>query len=281
MGAARHFMRWRWLLVLAFGASPVDWNNPEASSGISLRMSPRGYSNTARRKFMVSWNSLEKYVEALEKGSTTPAPEWEALGLFDADGQQHQMNGNELQIPAEYYSPIRIKPKAGDFIKQLKKEEVSHIEVRAIDVSPTHPNGINPFALAFSELLILSGLGEKQELLTSECRAMANQLQNAAATGKLHLIEEQKYKGIEFLNSLKPLAESLGGIYEEALLLVIERISGEALLPAHSLKVGFADALLRSQKNTELLRKVKVPEMQMKAFAEKAKKSLEEKQKLG
>ena len=63
-----------------------------------------------------------------------------------------------MQIEAEYYTPIRPKPPAGNThrpIVALREEGVAYLEVRTLDLNMMHPAGINQMQLRFVEALLI------------------------------------------------------------------------------------------------------------------------------
>ena len=177
LGAVRNVRRLDWLLLYLFGASPalsksflgdrqmgalqtmdsVTLCEPFATS---LRMSDLGYHNSAQAKLTVSANSLAEYVRDLSAATYSPRPEFAALGV-KVDGEYHQLSANQLQIENEFYSTIRPKrvteanerPTAA-----LTRGGVQYIELRALDISPWDPVGINQRQLRFLEVFLIHAL---------------------------------------------------------------------------------------------------------------------------
>jgi gamma-glutamylcysteine synthetase len=91
------------------------------------------------------------------KGSQNHAP-FSRLGLNDAQGEPIQINDHVLQIENEYYSLVRPKqvPQAGETPSQaLSNRGVGYVELRAVDVNPYSPIGINEDTAGFLEVLAL------------------------------------------------------------------------------------------------------------------------------
>ncbi|ADU66387.1 glutamate--cysteine ligase [Desulfurispirillum indicum] len=169
----RNFLRLRWLFVYLYGASPVvdssyttkalealqlvgtdTYGLPYATS---LRMSHFGYSNEEQRNFRVCYNTLERYISDLRRAMSMPDSRYEALGLY-RDGQQVQLNANVLQIENEYYAPIRLKnsPEPGETqLESLERSGVRYIEVRASDLNPYNPFGLECDRLYFLHMLLI------------------------------------------------------------------------------------------------------------------------------
>ena len=154
-GMIRNFLRYSWLMIALFGASPtlcksflrqssselhvLNGGTLYAPEGTSLRMSDLGYQNNRQHQFTVSRNSLEEYVHDLEHACSTIEPDYLKYGTVP-EGKFEQLNANILQIEAEYYSPIRPKRIAKERpLAALSKYGVEYIEVRVVDLDPYEP----------------------------------------------------------------------------------------------------------------------------------------------
>ncbi len=166
----RNFQRYSWLLVYLFGASPALCKSflagrehqldtfdhtlykPQATS---LRMSDLGYQNNAQSSLAISYNNLDEYVESLTHAIKTPEAAYEKIGVKDAAGNYQQLNANILQIENEDYSSIRPKltiNKGERPTTALQKRGVEYIEIRALDLNPFEPVGINQQEIRFLDL---------------------------------------------------------------------------------------------------------------------------------
>ncbi len=169
----RNFHRHGWLIPLLFGTSPAVCRSFLPGAGhrfqefdpytfylpyaTSLRMSDIGYMNKNQAALNVSYDSLEGYVDTLTRAIETPYPEYEAIGVL-VDGEYRQLNANVLQIENEYYSFIRPKRTTDSGEKPtvaLRRRGVEYVEVRAIDVSPFDPDGVNQEQLRFIEAFLV------------------------------------------------------------------------------------------------------------------------------
>jgi glutamate--cysteine ligase len=168
----RNYRRFGWLVLYLFGASPavgrsflndahaklptLDAATAYEPFGTSLRMSDIGYRNRNQAEAAVSVNSLEHYVRDLRLAMGTRHAPYEKLGVRVGD-EYRQLNANILQIENEYYSFIRPKrvvrpgesPSAA-----LLRAGVEYVEVRALDVSPFDPVGVNQNKLRFMEAFL-------------------------------------------------------------------------------------------------------------------------------
>lgn len=179
LGQVRNLYRFGWLLLYLFGASPavdatflrcrgmeppmlekLDGETFYAPYGTSLRMSEIGYRSSVQARLEVDLNSLEGYIESLWQATQTPCDEYEKIGLREGD-RYLQLSTALLQIENELYSPIRPKasPKGEErLLCRLAKEGVSYVEIRALDLNPFLPLGIDREGLAFLELFALYAL---------------------------------------------------------------------------------------------------------------------------
>ncbi|BCX80502.1 glutamate--cysteine ligase [Methylomarinovum caldicuralii] len=171
----RNVLRYGWLLLYLFGASPaVDRRFLTCRGGIpqgfeeltpdtfappfatSLRMSDIGYKNKTQAALFISTNTLDEYVRSLCHAIETPHPPYQAIGVKVGD-RYRQLNANILQIENEYYSPIRPKQIARPYEKPtlaLKRRGVRYVELRALDLDPFEPLGIGVGQMRFLELFL-------------------------------------------------------------------------------------------------------------------------------
>ncbi len=171
----RNMLRIGWLIPYLFGASPAvcksfvggeegrldsfdefTFYEPYATS---LRMGDIGYQNNKENEngIKANYDSLQRYVESLERAIETPCPEYEKIGV-KVDGKYRQLNANILQIENEYYSTVRPKQiLQGNEkpIRALQRDGVRYIELRSLDVNGFDPMGINEEQLRFLETLML------------------------------------------------------------------------------------------------------------------------------
>jgi glutamate--cysteine ligase len=174
LGAVRNVRRLDWLLLYLFGASPalcksfvrgrgpthleeLDGGTLYGPHATSLRMSDLGYRNSAQANLVVSANSLEEYVRDLYQATHAPRAEFERIGVKIA-GEYRQLNANQLQIENEFYSTIRPKrvTRQGERpTAALRRGGVQYIELRALDISPWDPVGINQRQLRFLEVFLI------------------------------------------------------------------------------------------------------------------------------
>ena len=170
----RNFHRHSWVLYYLFGASPVldssffgdrtpkleqygknTWGLPYATS---LRMSDLGYTNSAQQDLHIGYDSLKDYIATLSNAVQKSYPAYEKIGVKDSNGNYQQLNANILQIENEYYSEIRPKRVADSGerpVNALARGGVEYIEVRALDINPFLPVGIDATESRFLDAFVL------------------------------------------------------------------------------------------------------------------------------
>ncbi|OEF04075.1 glutamate--cysteine ligase [Vibrio genomosp. F10] len=172
-GLIRNYYRFGWLIPYFFGASPalcssflkgretkLPFENinqtlylPHATA---LRLSDLGYTNSAQSILRIGFNSLDQYLEGLNKAIRTPSDEFADIGV-KVDGKYQQLNSNVLQIENELYAPIRPKRVAKSDEKPseaLARAGVEYIEVRSLDVNPFSSVGITEEQVRFLDLFL-------------------------------------------------------------------------------------------------------------------------------
>lgn len=169
----RNFHRYSWLLLYLFGASPaackcfvqdrehdlqeLDETSLYLPDATCLRMGNLGYKSEAQKSLFVCYNELDSYVECLHGAMNTPYPDYEAIGQ-KKDGEYLQINTNLLQLENEFYSTIRPKRvvKSGQRpLDALTQDGIEYIEVRALDLNPYLPFGIDSEQIHFLDSFLL------------------------------------------------------------------------------------------------------------------------------
>lgn len=169
----RNFHRHSWLLLYLFGASPAvcrcftrgrehnledfDAHTLYRPYATCLRMGNLGYRSDAQRSIFICYNELDNYIESLHRALSTPYGPYEAIGM-EHDGHLQQMNTNLLQLENEFYATIR--PKRADEsgrrpLEVLKADGIQYIEVRALDLNPFLPLGIDERQIRFLDAFLL------------------------------------------------------------------------------------------------------------------------------
>lgn len=236
--ALRNFQRIGWLVPYLFGASPAmcstflggrdlkfasfDAHTLYEPHATSLRLSDIGYKNNNQARIGVTYNSLADYVATLGHAISTPAAEYERIGV-KVDGEYRQLNANILQIENEFYGSIRPKQpiESGERATlALKRRGVMYLEVRALDVNAYDPVGADEPALRFIEaLLLLCLLSDSPPTDAAEQAAIGRNQLAVARRGREPGLELQrcgtpvslKDWGLELVAELDPLCQLLDG----------------------------------------------------------------------
>ncbi|AAK79506.1 glutamate--cysteine ligase [Clostridium acetobutylicum] len=190
----RNFLRYHWILIYLFGASPIcdsTYNSvifkelekiekccPHCAGKIknfnryatSLRVSRFGYSDTDEKKYTVYFNSLREYETKIKKMMETESNKYSKLGIYK-DGVQIQLNGNLLQSESEFYAPIRFKrniKKGETQLTALVNRGVEYIEIRILDVNPFDKVGISVEQMNFLQVFNVFCLFEESKSIDEE-----------------------------------------------------------------------------------------------------------------
>lgn len=175
-GMIRNIQRHGWLVLYLFGASPAFSQSfftsraPHADAfehfdattlyqpyATSLRMSDIGYRNDSQSGLDICFNRLDDYCASLIKAINTPHPPYERIGV-KVDGEYRQLSANILQISNEYYSPIRpkqISRSCDSPTMALRRYGVRYVELRSLDLSPEHPDGLSLPQMRLLEVFLL------------------------------------------------------------------------------------------------------------------------------
>ena len=199
---ARQFIRYQWLLIYLYGASPLAedkyfTNGVKPSDFVrSLRTSRFGYVNEEDIK--VSYGSLEKYIE-------------------DITG--YVQNGM-LIAEKEFYSSVRFR--GADTIVKFPKQGIKYIEFRLFDLNPFAPFGILEKDIRFVHLFIKT-LVWLEEVDKSTSESLGYEYSEKVALS--HPFSKVMYEdeGIWLLNKMKELVVELG-LYESDVDLINEKI---------------------------------------------------------
>ncbi|AWB67851.1 glutamate--cysteine ligase [Saccharobesus litoralis] len=171
----RNLKRHMWILPYLFGASPAlcssflsgkEVNLPFEKVGkgtlylpyaTSLRLSDLGYTNDAQADLNIEYNCLYQYIDGLRRAINLPSAEYEKIGV-KVNGEYRQLNANVLQIENEFYSSVRPKrvTNSGESpTDALERRGIQYMEVRALDVDPFSPEGVNEQQIRFIDLFLM------------------------------------------------------------------------------------------------------------------------------
>ncbi|MGA2654989.1 MAG: glutamate--cysteine ligase [Gammaproteobacteria bacterium] len=264
-GIARNYLRYGWLIDYLFGASPVfdaSFLTHQVPTGLmsfkkhtlyapyacSLRMSDLGYHNATQKKLNISFNSVSEYAQGLKHAISTPYLPYQVL--FEKFGKDAQINANLLQIEAEYYAhirPKRVLAKSERQSQALLQQGVEYLEVRAIDINPYEPLGINALQIDFTRLFLLYCLLSDSPPFTDEEQAsIAYNTQTVVFSGRkpgcvLHAKDNKPILLTDWARSIFSELEEIAGFldkgtfdkrYQHALNHFKEKVEHPELLPS-------------------------------------------------
>jgi glutamate--cysteine ligase len=244
-GLIRNFIRLTPLVTFLIGASPSvcrcfmtgrDHQLLPLISGTlylpyatALRMGRFGYQNSAQKELGIHYNDLNGYLDGIQKAVRTSYAAFSRLGLDDDAGEPIQINDHVLQIENEYYSLVRPKqvPESGETPSEaLANRGVGYVELRAVDVNPYSPIGINEDTAGFLEVLALYCLlKDSPSLFDDELEVVEqnqNEVVNRGRAPNATIIENGQAIEIEtwvnsYLIQMKPLAVSLDQAHNSTL----------------------------------------------------------------
>jgi glutamate--cysteine ligase len=311
----RNFRRHAWLLLYLFGASPAVCSSfvegrrhalEELAPGTlylphatSLRMGRLGYLSEAQDSLAVSYNSLESYTACLDDVLTRPYAPYAAIGIREGN-EYKQLATSLLQIENEFYSTIRPKRviRPGERpLHALRERGVEYVEVRAMDLDPFSPIGINADTVRFLDVFLLHCLlTDSPPDTREELQAIGRNKLRAASRGRepgLRLdrqgnMVELRGWGTQVLAECEPIAQALdrahaGAAYREALAAAVRAVDDPAPLPSarvlaemqQSYGSSYAHfALARSLEHAKTLRSEPLPAETEARFARLAKESI-------
>ena len=188
MKLARQFLRYQWLLVYLYGASPSaedkyfsDNNKPDGFVR-SLRTSQYGYVN--EKDIVVSYDSLEKYIE-------------------DLTGY---VKNKKLIAEKEFYSSVRFRGE--DTVAKFPQKGIKYMEFRLFDLNPFAPFGILEKDVRFIHL-VLKTLVWIEEVDKKNSQKIGYEYSEKTALSNPLSVSEYLEEGLWLLNQMKELAEVL------------------------------------------------------------------------
>lgn len=261
LGLIRNALRWKWLLPLLFGASPAVspsffkgqnstlelWGEDTlvGSQATSLRLSDLGYTNSTQSKFLISYNTLEEFVRDLQHIVHLPVPEYSRIPL-KKDGEYCQLSQNLLQIEAEHYAllrPKRVLKSEERLLTALTREGIEYIEVRAVDLNPFSPIGIEPETTGVLDAFLLL-------CLFTESPPLSDQEQYAIAAKHAQVVQWGRKPGLTLTDGAGRTREVLDWASE-----LLEGMAAVAIVLDKSYRVStFSEACQRA------LEQVKAPD---------------------
>ena len=203
----RNLLRLGWLVAYLWGASPAtcrrflarnpsDYDLESFTPGTyygphatSLRLGGIGYQNNlgASTGVHADYNSLASYTRSLRQATSTPCPAYERIGVRQT-GKYLQLNANRLQIENEFYSAVRPKcvPHGNERpTRGLRLRGVEYVELRALDVNPFEPCGIDLAAMRLlTALIVYCLLDDSPGMSEAEQQEAHGNMQRVAQRGR-------------------------------------------------------------------------------------------------
>lgn len=133
MHVAQQFMRYQWVFVYLFGATPASFAGyaPGADLSVPVRSVRSGQAGFPT-SITGDYRSLEHYVTRLESA----------------------LASGELLRASQYYEPVRVKGLRGKAPHQLRAG-ISHLELRAFDLNPTTSTGVTADQLRLIQVMAM------------------------------------------------------------------------------------------------------------------------------
>jgi len=212
-------------------------------------MSQLGYFSKIQSQNAVSFNQLDEHLRDLKYMLETPSAEFQKIGEYQHE-KRIQMNENILQIEAEHYARIRLKPKHGPGERPLHalKRGVNYLETRILDLNPFCETGLDLTTMHFMHLLLVYCLFEKSPpIAKDERRIICENQDKVALTGRkkgLKLIKDVTLKEISLKNWSLEIMDQMREVaslfdkgdpqkrYQNALELQIEKVNYPYLTPS-------------------------------------------------
>jgi glutamate--cysteine ligase len=272
----RNFHRNSWLLVYLFGSSPaagrcftqgrehnldeLDQYTLYKPDATCLRMGDLGYKSDAQRSIYVCYNDLNNYIDSLYSALSTPYPPYQEIGLQNNAGDYLQINTNLLQLENEFYATIRPK-RVGDGkrpLQLLKEKGIQYIEVRALDLNPFLPVGIDAEQIRFLDaFLVYCLLADSPDCVEAENREIEKNLALTVSRGReaaLQLNRNGSPIGLrdwahELINDIAHSAALLDNahdtvLYSESVVQQSAKVTNPELTPSARVLQGMMDQSL-------------------------------------
>lgn len=251
LGMIRNIFRYGWLLSLLFGASPslsktfFNPNNiipdflkvfdfdPETligPSATSLRLSDFGYHNKSQMDLLISYNSLPEFLKTMNDAIHTPDPVYKHVGIKE-NGQYKQLSDGMLQIEDEYYALVRPKcvVALGERkLYALRDRGIEYLEVRALDINPFLPLGIDEHAVHILDSFLMMCLIEESPLLMpAEMRNISRHHHHVVQWGRgSSTVMEQAKHVIKKMQSVACILDKAyhHSLYQEACSMALKQV---------------------------------------------------------
>lgn len=225
LNLARKFLRYQWILVYLFGASPLAddsfYNQPTDKFEFpvrSIRNSRLGYVNKADVSF--TFDSLAEYVDELEQN----------------------VRDGRLIAEKEFYSNVRLR--GAKTARDLLTNGISYLEFRIFDIQPNHPYGFSIEDILFVEYFLLYLIWRDEDVdMTGVLEGIMLKTTTAeeSATGFSHFYDEgmdlladmqDMLVAIDAPASITEIVETMKQRFEDPAQTPAAKIVAEASTPA-------------------------------------------------
>ncbi len=213
----RNLMRYRWLLIWLFGKSPKtedsfkvksftsdSYESVHCPKGISLRNCRTGYRN--KEDYYIDYSNTESYHQSIR-----------AL-----------VNSGKLSFDKELYHPVRVK-----YLDQ--DPQISHIELRLLDLDPLEKTGISETSLYFFHLFAIyclflnekSNFNKDEQIIANAnhdlvaCFGLEDDMEISLFTGKLIKAHERV---LTFINEMSDFVNKNGLLKNEQYQSAFEKV---------------------------------------------------------
>lgn len=198
---ASNFLRYQWLLVYLFGATPVAENHfftgpffkdKELPNGPmrSLRNSEFGFTNNP--KVVVRYDSVEHYAGDLQEAVLT----------------------GKLRKEREYYGDVRLRGIVKDSVSLLE-DGIQYLEMRSFDNDPFEVSGLSEETLQFIHLFFITMLCLPEKVAAPETE-VGNELTKQVASEHPFSKTKMKEEGYWLLGQMQYVITTLELPYDYA-----------------------------------------------------------------
>lgn len=203
MAQVRQLWRQMWIIPYLFGASSVAARTSVmgplpacvhmhtqatvlAPYATSLRLGALGYHNKGCELINICYQDVRSYARSLQLATQTPYAVYQG---FDMSATSYrQLNAHVLQIENELYAPVRPKQITHTDERPshaLCRRGVQYVELRALDINPLSPLGVEREQIALLDIFMLhSMLKVAPEFAEGELQRAADNIQLVANYGR-------------------------------------------------------------------------------------------------
>lgn len=250
LGMIRNVFRHGWLLALLLGASPsvsktffqstpipdflqpldFDGETLIAPYATSLRLSDLGYHNKTGGDTFISYNSLTEFLNTVQNATHTRNPDYTRIGVLE-NGHYKQLNDNVLQTEDEHYALIRPKCRIHSGERQwkaIRDRGIEYLEIRALDINPFVPLGIDAVTVRMLDAFLMMCLVEESPpLMHSEMQSILEHHNRIAKEGRKLLTDRETAK--KLILKMQSVAAILDKAYDShhwaaACLVMLQRL---------------------------------------------------------